>query len=70
MPEKHSNGRALIAGFGLSLALFAGGLLALPSAQSHTQQQAAPAAAPMKKPAHKIMCHKSDPAAKQAAVSN
>lgn len=70
MPEKHDNRRALIAGFALSLALFAGGLLALPSAESRPPQQAAPAAAPLKKYAPKIMCHKNDPAARQAAVSN
>ena len=70
MPEKHENRRALLFGLALSLVLFAGGVLALPGAQPRPREQAAPAAAPIKKSAPKIMCHKSDPAAKPSAMSN
>jgi hypothetical protein len=70
MPEKHDNRRAILFGLALSLALFVGGVLALPGAEPRPQQQSRPAATPIKKSVPKVMCHKSDPAAKQQAISN
>jgi hypothetical protein len=70
MPEKHNNRRALIFGLGLSLALFVGGLLALPTAQPQRQQARPATIAPLKKSAPKVMCHKTDPAAQQQPISN